>query len=46
MPNIATIIPAMDHIDKHLAMAATDNKYHLTIQAALMIGKKNSQPVL
>ena len=30
----------MDHIDEHLATAATDNKYSLTIKAALAIGKK------
>lgn len=30
----------MDHIDEHLATAATDNKYSLAIKAALAIGKK------
>ena len=40
MPSIATIIPAMDHIDKHLATATIDNVYPLTIKVALMIGKK------
>jgi hypothetical protein len=40
MPSIATIIPAMDHIDEHLATAAIDNKYPLAIKAALAIGKK------
>ena len=30
----------MDHIDKHLATATIDNKYPLTIKAALTIGKK------
>jgi hypothetical protein len=39
-PSIATIIPAMDHIDKHLATAAIDNEYSLAIKAALAIGKK------
>ena len=29
----------MDHIDKHLATAASDKKYLLSIQAALAIGK-------
>ena len=40
MPSIATVIPAMDHIDKHLATAAINNKYPLAIKAALVIGKK------
>jgi hypothetical protein len=40
MPNLATIIPAMDHIDKHLTTAAINNKYPLAIKAALAIGKK------
>ena len=40
MPSIATIIPAMDHIDKHLATAAIDNEYPLVIKVALAIGKK------
>jgi hypothetical protein len=40
MPSIATVIPAMDHIDKHLTTAAIDNKYPLAIKAALAIGKK------
>jgi hypothetical protein len=39
-PSIATIIPAMDHIDKHLATAAINNEYPLAIKAALVIGKK------
>jgi hypothetical protein len=30
----------MDHIDEHLATAATDNNYSLAIKAALAIGKK------
>jgi hypothetical protein len=30
----------MDHINKHLATAAIDNKYPLAIKAALAIGKK------
>jgi hypothetical protein len=30
----------MDHIDKHLATAATSGKYNPAIQAALTIGKK------
>jgi hypothetical protein len=40
MPNIATVIPAMDHIDKHLATAALDPKYPLAVKAALAIGKR------
>jgi hypothetical protein len=39
-PSIATVIPAMDHIDEHLATAAINNKYPLAIKAALAIGKK------
>jgi hypothetical protein len=39
-PSIATVIPAMHHIDKHLATAAIDNEYPLVIKAALAIGKK------
>ena len=30
----------MDHIDKHLATAAMNNKYPLAIKAAIAIGKK------
>jgi len=30
----------MDHIDEHLATAATNRRYPLAIQAALAIGKK------
>lgn len=39
-PSIATVIPAMDHIDEYLATAATSNKYCPAIKAALAIGKK------
>ena len=39
-PNLAKVIPAMDHIDKHLATAATNGTYKPAIQAALTIGKK------
>jgi hypothetical protein len=39
-PSIATVIPAMDHIDEHLAMAATNCIYPLAIKAAIAIGKK------
>jgi len=40
MPNIATVIPAMDHIDEHLATAALSSTYPLAIKAALAIGKR------
>jgi hypothetical protein len=30
----------MDHIDRHLASAARDNRYKPCIQAAVAIGKK------
>jgi hypothetical protein len=39
-PNIATIIPAMDHLDSKLATDASNNKYPISIKAALAIGKK------
>jgi hypothetical protein len=39
-PSIATVILAMDHIDEHLATAATSDKYCPAIKAALAIGKK------
>jgi len=39
-PNLATIIPAMDHIDKVLATSAGNaSKFSPTIRAALTIGK-------
>ena len=34
------VIPAMDHIDEHLAMAALNADYPMPIKAALAIGKK------
>ena len=34
------VIPAMDHIDEHLATAATDCIYPLAIKAAIAIGKR------
>ncbi|KAF8232957.1 hypothetical protein L208DRAFT_1210183, partial [Tricholoma matsutake] len=40
IPNIATVIPAMDHIDEVLATNALDAQYSLSIQAALTMGKK------
>ena len=33
------MIPAMDHIDKHLATAALNPDYPLAIKAALAVGK-------
>jgi hypothetical protein len=38
--SIATVIPAMDHIDSHLTDAATNATYPVSIQAALTIRKK------
>jgi hypothetical protein len=40
VPNLATVIPAMDHIDSVLSTNTIDNRYCLAIQAALTIGKK------
>jgi hypothetical protein len=34
------VIPAMDHIDEHLATAALNPDYPMPIKAALAIGKK------
>ena len=39
-PNLAKVIPAMDHIDKHLATAARNDAYMPCIQAAVAMGKK------
>jgi hypothetical protein len=39
-PNIAFIIPAMDHLDEHLASATTSHKYDPSIRAAIAIEKK------
>ena len=39
-PNITTVIPAMDHIDKVLAASAFNSQYSISIQAALAMGKK------
>jgi hypothetical protein len=38
-PNLATMIPAMDHIDTHLATASQDLKYSPAIRASLALGK-------
>jgi hypothetical protein len=39
-PYLAKVIPAMDHIDQHLATAARNNAYKPCIQAAVAMGKK------
>ncbi|KAF8266554.1 hypothetical protein EI94DRAFT_1585120, partial [Lactarius quietus] len=40
-PNLATVIPTMDHIDKVLATSSdSPHQFTVTIQAALAIGKK------
>jgi hypothetical protein len=39
-PNLATVIPAMDHIDKMLTTSSLNNIYLASIRAALSIGKK------
>ncbi|KIM36394.1 hypothetical protein M413DRAFT_78168 [Hebeloma cylindrosporum] len=38
-PSISTVIPAMDHIDTHLATATQNLTYPASIRAALAIGK-------
>jgi hypothetical protein len=40
MPNIATVIPVMEHINKHLAMAVLNFKYLVAIQTALTMEKR------
>ena len=40
VPNLATVIPAMDHIDSVLATNAINKHYCLAVQAVLTIGKK------
>lgn len=39
-PNIATVIPAMDHLDEHLTNAALNPKYSMLIKATIAIEKK------
>jgi hypothetical protein len=39
-PSIATVIPAMDHIDQHLATSAVDPTLSHAMQAAATIGKQ------
>lgn len=38
-PNLATVIPAMDHIDKVLATTSDSHQFSLPIRASLVIGK-------
>lgn len=38
-PNLATVIPAMDHIDAHLATASQNLKFSPAIRASLALGK-------
>jgi hypothetical protein len=38
-PNLATVIPAMDHIDQHLATASLNRTYGPAVRVALSIGK-------
>jgi hypothetical protein len=38
-PNLTTVIPAMDHIDAHLATASQDLKYSPAIRASVALGK-------
>ena len=40
MPNISSVIPAMNHIDKVLETHATKKTFLILIQAAVSIGKK------
>jgi hypothetical protein len=39
-PNVASVIPAMNHLDEHLASIATSPKYGQLIKAAITLGKK------
>ena len=39
MPNLATVIPAMDHIDAHLVAASQDLKYSPAIRDSVALGK-------
>jgi hypothetical protein len=40
IPNLATVIPAMDRIDEVLATNALDEQFSISIKATLGIGKK------
>jgi hypothetical protein len=39
-PNLATVIPAMDHIDQHLATQSLSQLYGPAVRVALAMGKK------
>jgi hypothetical protein len=40
MPNLATVIPVMDHIDQTLASQSVNHNYNAPIHAVLSMGKK------
>jgi hypothetical protein len=40
IPNLAMVIPAMDHIDEHLTTASLNRHYCLAVRVALAMGKK------
>lgn len=40
IPNLPLVIPAMDHIDTHLADIAIDDDYMPAVRAAALLGKK------
>ncbi|KIK73466.1 hypothetical protein PAXRUDRAFT_122955, partial [Paxillus rubicundulus Ve08.2h10] len=39
MPNLATVIPAMDHTDKHITTYACDKSYLQSICSAMSLTK-------
>jgi hypothetical protein len=39
-PNVASVIPAIDHLNKHLASIATSPNYGRAIKAAVALGKR------
>jgi len=39
-PNVASVIPTIDHLDEHLASIATSPKYGWLIKAAIALGEK------
>ena len=42
MPNLAMVIPAMDHIDEILSLQSLDRQYDVSIRASLGLAKKLS----
>ncbi|KAA1479017.1 hypothetical protein DENSPDRAFT_751545, partial [Dentipellis sp. KUC8613] len=40
MPNLAVVIPAMDHIDQHFATEALNTKLNPAIRASISIAKR------